>query len=409
MAANQDEVNNLTKMIDEIMFDNVEAVGEAQSETQPEEEVNSEKGNQPEEEEQPEREKTEEEKDFISQEAKELLNKVMFDKDFVCERGFGKLISPFSEVITKRGWEFFCEHKAPGFSALPREFYANMVGMKDDSVFVRGVWVPFDDRSINEVFKLRDYKHGSKYKKLLESPNYKKIVNLLTGGEGKWEVTKKNPHHAIKRGALTEEATVWFYSICSVIVPTRHLCTVREQEAILLYAFLKGYKINMGMLIEESIKGYHHSNKKGLIPHPATITRLCFRAGVKGNWEEEERCPRVPHLTLTGVKRGPKGKKQKEVMVLDEEKGQEIDTETDRREVEEMPDNILPEEEEEPLRISPTYPLSLEVQEKVPVQAETFRSIERNAEIMEMLKTMKKEMEERELKWESNKGSEKNS
>ena len=111
----------------------------------------------------------------------------------------------------------------------------------------------------------------------------KKIVHLLNGGEGKWEVTKKNPHHAIKKGALTEEAKVWFYFISSVIVPTRYLCTVREQEAILLYAFLKVYKINMGMLIEESIKGYHHSNKRGLIPHPATITRLCFRAGVKGN------------------------------------------------------------------------------------------------------------------------------
>ena len=299
MAANQDEVNNLNKMIDEIMCDNVEAVEEAQSETQPEEEVNAEKGNQPEEEEEPERAETEEEKVLISQEAKELWNKVMFDKDFVCERGFGKVISLFSEVITKRGWEFFCEHKALGFSALPREFYANMVGMKDDSIFVRGVWVPFDDRSINEVFKLRDYKHGSKYEKLLESPNYKKIVNMLTGGEGKWEVTKKNPHNAIKRGALTEEAKVWFYFICSMIVPTRHLCTVREQEAFLLYAFLKGYKINMGILIEESIKGYNHSNKRGLIPHPATITRLCLRVGVKGNWEEEERCPRVPPLTLT--------------------------------------------------------------------------------------------------------------
>ena len=101
---------------------------------------------------------------------------------------------------------------------------------------------------------------------------------------------------------------------------------------------------------------------------------------MKENWEEEERCPRVPPLTLTGVTRGPKGKKQKEVMVLDEEKGQEIDTETDRREVEEMPDSILPEVEEEPLRISPTYPLSPEVQEQVPVQAETFRSTKGNAE-----------------------------
>ena len=76
----------------------------------------------------------------------------MFDKDFVCERGFGKVIPPFSEVITKRGWEFFCEHKAPGFSALPREFYANMLGMKDNSIYVRGVWVPFNDKRINEVF-----------------------------------------------------------------------------------------------------------------------------------------------------------------------------------------------------------------------------------------------------------------
>ena len=40
----------------------------------------------------------------------------------------------------------FYEHKAPGFSVLAREFYANMVGMKDDSVYVRGVWVPFGDR-----------------------------------------------------------------------------------------------------------------------------------------------------------------------------------------------------------------------------------------------------------------------
>ena len=234
MAANQDEVNKINKMIDEIMRDNVEAVEEAQSETQPGEEVNAEKGDQPREKEQPERAETEEEQDFISPEAKELWNKVMFDKDFVCERAFGKVIPPFSEVITKRGWEFFCEHKALGFSALPREFYANMLGMEDNSVYVRGVWVPFVDKRINEVFKLRDFKHGSKYKKLLENPNYKKIVNLLTGGD----------------------------------------------------------------------------------------------------WEEEVRCPRVSPLTLIGLTRGPKGKKQKEVTMLDAETGKEVDTETDRREVE---------------------------------------------------------------------------
>ena len=157
-----------------------------------------------------------------------MWNKILFDKEFVCESGFRKLISPFSEVIEKRGWGFFCEHKGLGFSAISREFYANMVGMKEDSVYVRGVWVPFGDRRINEMFKWRDLKHRSKYKKLVENPNYEKILNLLTGGEGKWEATKKNPRNAIKREALSEEAKVWFYFICSVVVPTKHLCSVRQ-------------------------------------------------------------------------------------------------------------------------------------------------------------------------------------
>ena len=95
---------------------------------------------------------------------------------------------------------------------------------------------------------------------------------------------------------------------------------------------------------------------------------------------------------------GPNGKKLKEVMVSEDEKEQEIDTEADRKEEEVMPDSILSEAEEEPLRISQTYPSSPEVREQVPVGAETSRSIEGNAELMEMLKTMKNEMEERELK-----------
>ena len=60
---------------------------------------------------------------------------MLADKGFVCERGFGKLISHFYEIIEKRGWESFYAHTAPGFSALAREFYTNMVGMKEDIVF----------------------------------------------------------------------------------------------------------------------------------------------------------------------------------------------------------------------------------------------------------------------------------
>ena len=83
-----------------------------------------------------EEEETESDKDFVSAEAKDLWNRLLADKGFVSERAFGKLISPFYEIITKKGWNLFYAHKVPGVSALPREFFANMVGMREDSVYV---------------------------------------------------------------------------------------------------------------------------------------------------------------------------------------------------------------------------------------------------------------------------------
>ena len=99
MVANQDDIGNLNKLINEIMRESVEAMEEVQVEPQPGEEINVEQGTQPEEDEQPKKEATEEDKDFISKEAQELWNNILFNKEFVCERGFRKLISPFSEVI----------------------------------------------------------------------------------------------------------------------------------------------------------------------------------------------------------------------------------------------------------------------------------------------------------------------
>ena len=68
------------------------------------------------------------------------------------------------------------------------------------------------------MFKLKELKHGSKFKKLVANPDHKKIIDLLTSGQGKWEATKKNPHYAINRGSLTKEAKVWFYFMSSMIL-----------------------------------------------------------------------------------------------------------------------------------------------------------------------------------------------
>ena len=69
---------------------------------------------------------------FISDKAFVLMEKSLKDKGFIIERGFmfNKLISPFIERLKKRGWQLLGEHKALGFVALVKGFYANIVGVK---------------------------------------------------------------------------------------------------------------------------------------------------------------------------------------------------------------------------------------------------------------------------------------
>ena len=101
-------------------------------------------------------EESEDDKAFISDEAYSLWEKNLSDKGFIGERGFGKFISPFAEIIKKRGWRLFYTHKPRGFPAIVKEFYANMAKMKEDSVCVKGIWVPMGHERINEVFQIKD-------------------------------------------------------------------------------------------------------------------------------------------------------------------------------------------------------------------------------------------------------------
>ena len=76
--------------------------------------------------------------EFVSDSAFVLGEKNQKEKDFIFKREFNKLISPFIKVIEKRGWHLLCQDKTPSFVALAKEFYANMVGVREKTVYVRG-------------------------------------------------------------------------------------------------------------------------------------------------------------------------------------------------------------------------------------------------------------------------------
>ena len=155
--------------------------------------------------------------------------------------------------------------------------------------------------------------------------------------------------------------------------------------------------MNVGRLIEGSIRGYHLSNRRGLIPHPTITSRLCIFAGVRGSWDEEETCPKVSPLTLTRVTKGPRNKKQQRMVEVEAEHAED----NDHREMEAILEQNPPTEEEKThFRMSPfshSYP---DLIENFPEQEESSKRGEGNTEIMEMLRSIKKDMEEREQRGE---------
>ena len=173
----------------------------------------------------------------------------------------------------------------------------------------------------------------------------------------------------------------------------------------MLYAILKRYKINIGTIIENSIMRYHEGNKRGLIPHPATITILCLKAGVKGVWEEEEEVPLTSPLLLTGVSKGPRNQKKKGVLIKTIEEAlaarQEEENSENPAETNTFPfaDNEG-KNEGRPMDFSFPLASSPSMQNRTfREQGESSRGAQENNSIMEMLISMKSRMEEREKKW----------
>ena len=63
-------------------------------------------------------------------------------------------------------------NKALGFVDVVKEFYANMVGMKDKTIYVIGKGISFSREEIEKTYNLNERKHGSKFKKLVKELDF---------------------------------------------------------------------------------------------------------------------------------------------------------------------------------------------------------------------------------------------
>ena len=131
--------------------------------------------------------------EFIFYKAYEIMEKKIIKKDFIGEKGFKKFISLSKEIIEKRGWKFICRHLPSGFAALMREFYSKLEDRKGTQWYVKGKWVSFNKKDINQVLKLGKLSDGTKFKKLKKNPDYQEIVEVLIVEKENGRATRGTP------------------------------------------------------------------------------------------------------------------------------------------------------------------------------------------------------------------------
>ena len=78
--------------------------------------------------------------------------------------------------------------------------------------------------------------------------NFKEIAQELPNGQGPWKRTKTIHKAYLDKGDLTEIKKVWFYLVNYFLKPSKHVSTVRQDCALLLYALVKGFELDGGRL-----------------------------------------------------------------------------------------------------------------------------------------------------------------
>ena len=127
-------------------------------------------------------------------------------------------------------------------------------------------------------------------------------------------------------------------------------------------------------------------------PSPSNNQQTMHLSWVRGSWDEEETCPKASPLNLTSVTKWPRNKEQKGMVELEANLGEE----NDNREMETVLEQIPPVEEEDmPFKMIPMSPPGPEMREDFPELVKSSRKDAGNNEIMEMLRSIKKDMEER--------------
>ena len=131
---------------------------------------------------------------FFNESVAERFGTICKNSSFVKEKGFHHPEDFFHKTIAIKGWRALCQPPTPAATMDVQEFYANLTSHMNKKVRVRGIWVNFCAKSINEFYNLEPVDAGA-FDSLYTASNYPKILRVLTNGKGEWKLNSEG--HAI--------------------------------------------------------------------------------------------------------------------------------------------------------------------------------------------------------------------
>ncbi|KAK1391375.1 hypothetical protein POM88_010431 [Heracleum sosnowskyi] len=199
---------------------------------------------------------------FSSPEAQLEFTRLL-SKAVAKERGFlpqptdGHLFN----MITKRGWESFCEAPEPVPLSIVREFYAMLKPTRTTRADLDLEYI------LGEM--------------------------CVPGTTWKYRAGTTEPI-TFSASAMNRYARAWNLFLCANIFPSSRSHEVTVEMAIVLWGILNEEYIDLGELLHRSIVKFLKGGTTGAIPHGSIVTKLCAAVGVRWSEEEQVQLPSAP-------------------------------------------------------------------------------------------------------------------
>ena len=142
---------------------------------------------------------------------------------------------------------------------------------------VRGVLVDFSMESINKFYNLEPVNEDA-YLRLQETPNYPKVIRMLTNRQGEWKTNNEGHAMHFKAKHLDYIPKVWHHVITSRLIPTTNVCEVAAKHALLNYVIIQDIPFDVGQIIKDAI--LYNKDARMNLGYTFLIYGLCKKAEV---------------------------------------------------------------------------------------------------------------------------------